>query len=148
VPDKSCGQLFSLEGYGQHHGKEFDLNPLKILWALLGTLSLLLGVLGIVVPGLPTTPFLLLAAWLYLKSSERLHRKLVSNRVLGQYILDFQEKKGMTRRAKIHAIGTMWVMITISCVFFISSLTAILVVVGFGVVGTVVMGFFIKSVEF
>ncbi len=124
------------------------MNPLKILWALLGTLSLLLGVLGIVVPGLPTTPFLLLAAWLYLKSSERLHRKLVSNRVLGQYILDFQEKKGMTRRAKIHAIGTMWVMITISCVFFISSLTAILVVVGFGVVGTVVMGFFIKSVEF
>ena len=124
------------------------MNLLKILWALLGTLSLLLGVLGIIVPGLPTTPFLLLAAWLYLKSSERLHRKLLSNRVLGQYILDFQEKKGMTRRAKIHAIGTMWVMITISCVFFIKSLTAILVVVGFGIVGTVVMGVFIKSVEF
>jgi len=123
------------------------LNLLKILWALLGTLSLLLGVLGIIVPGLPTTPFLLLAAWLYLKSSERLHRKLLSNRVLGQYILDFQEKKGMTRRAKIHAIGTMWVMITISCVFFIKSLTAILVVVGFGIIGTVVMGVFIKSVE-
>ncbi len=123
------------------------MNLLKILWALLGTLSLLLGVLGIIVPGLPTTPFLLLAAWLYLKSSERLHRKLLSNRVLGQYILDFQEKKGMTRRAKIHAIGTMWVMITISCVFFIKSLTAILVVVGFGIIGTVVMGVFIKSVE-
>ncbi|MBW6479367.1 MAG: YbaN family protein, partial [Bacteroidales bacterium] len=60
----------------------------KILFAFLGTLSLILGVIGIFVPGLPTTPFLLLTAGLYMKSSERLYKLLISNKYLGPYILD------------------------------------------------------------
>jgi len=119
----------------------------KILWIVLGTLSLVIGAIGIVVPGLPTTAFLLLTAWLYLKSSDRLYQKLISNKYLGPYILDFQERKGMTKRTKVHAIGTMWVMITISCVFFIKSLTVILFVIGLGIVGTVVMGFIVRTVD-
>jgi uncharacterized membrane protein YbaN (DUF454 family) len=81
------------------------------------------------------------------RSSDRLYQKLISNKYLGPYILDFREKKGMTRRTKIQAIGTMWVMITISCVFFIKSMTVILFVIGLGIVGTVVMGFFIRTVD-
>jgi uncharacterized membrane protein YbaN (DUF454 family) len=123
------------------------MTPLKMLWIFLGTLSLVLGIIGIVVPGLPTTAFLLLAAWFYVRSSERLYQKLISNKYLGPYILDFREKKGMTRRTKIQAIGTMWVMITISCVFLINSLTVILIVVGLGIVGTVVMGIIIRTVD-
>ena len=123
------------------------MKPLRILWIFLGTLSLVLGAIGIVVPGLPTTAFLMLAAWLYLKSSPRLYQKLISSKYLGHYILEFQEKKGMTRRTKVHAIGTMWVMITISCVFFIKSLTIILFVLGLGIVGTVVMGFIVRTVD-
>lgn len=123
------------------------MSPVKILYIFLGTLSLALGIIGIVVPGLPTTAFLLLAAWFYVRSSDRLYQKLISNRYLGPYINDFREKKGMTRRTKIQAIGTMWVMITISCVFFIQTLTVILFVIGLGIVGTVVMGFFIRTVD-
>ena len=123
------------------------MRPVKILWIMLGTISLVLGAIGIVVPGLPTTAFLLLAAWFYLKSSQKLYQKLVSNKYLGPYILDFQRKKGMTRRTKIHAIGTMWVMITISCVFFIKSLSVILIVIGLGIVGTVVMGFIVRTAD-
>jgi uncharacterized membrane protein YbaN (DUF454 family) len=119
----------------------------RILWIILGTISLALGIVGIVVPGLPTTAFLLLTAWFYVRSSDRLYNKLISNRYLGPYILEFQNKKGMTRRTKIQAIGTMWVMITLSCVFFIEPLTIILIVVGLGVVGTVVMGFIVRTVE-
>ena len=123
------------------------MRPVKILWIFLGTLSLVIGAIGVVVPGLPTTAFLLLAAWLYLKSSEKLYQKLISNKYLGPYILDFQQKKGMTRRTKFRAIGTMWVMITVSCVFFIKPLSVILIVIGLGIVGTVVMGFFVRTVD-
>ena len=121
--------------------------PVKVLWIFLGTLSLVLGAIGVVVPGLPTTAFLLLAAWLYLKSSPRLYQKLISNKYLGPYILEFHGKKGMTKRTKVHAIGTMWVMISISCIFFIKSLTVIIFVIGLGIVGTVVMGFIVKTVD-
>lgn len=123
------------------------MNVVKILWIVLGTLSLAIGAIAIVVPGLPTTAFLLLAAWFYLKSSDRLYNKLISNKYFGPYILDFQERKGMTRRTKLHAIGTMWVMISISCIFFIKSMTIILFVIGLGIVGTVVMGFIVRTVD-
>lgn len=123
------------------------MNLVKILLVTGGTLSLVIGAIGIVVPGLPTTAFLLLAAWLYLKSSDRLYRKLLSNKYLGPYIREFQKNKGMTKRNKVHAIGTMWVMITLSCVFFIESLTVILFVIGLGIVGTVVMGFIVRTVD-
>ncbi len=56
---------------------------LKSILILLGTLSLCIGVIGIVVPGLPTTPFLLLTAGLYIKSSDKLYTKLISNRLVG-----------------------------------------------------------------
>lgn len=119
----------------------------KIIYIILGTLSLILGAIGIVVPGLPTTAFLLLTAALYVRSSERLYNKLISNRYLGPYILEFQKNKGMTKRLKLQAIGTMWVMITISCVFFIQSTLVILVVIALGIIGTVVMGFIVRTVS-
>lgn len=119
----------------------------KIIYIILGTLSLILGAIGIVVPGLPTTAFLLLTAALYVRSSERLYNKLISNRYLGPYILEFQKNKGMTKRLKLQAIGTMWVMITISCVFFIQSTLVILVVITLGIIGTVVMGFIVRTVS-
>jgi uncharacterized membrane protein YbaN (DUF454 family) len=117
----------------------------KILLILLGTLSLIIGVIGIFVPGLPTTAFLLLTAALYMRSSERLYRKLLSNRILGPYILEFQSKKGMTKRTKLHAIGTMWFMITISAVFFIDPLNIKLIVISLGIIGTIVMGFIVPT---
>lgn len=131
----------------RYSGKEPGLKPVKYLWIFLGTLSLAIGAIAIVVPGLPTTAFLLLSAWLYLKSSPRLYSKLISNKYLGPYILEFQEKKGMTRRTKIHAIGTMWVMIAVSCIFFIKSLTVIVFVLGLGIIGTVVMGWIVRTVD-
>ena len=117
----------------------------KIILVILGTISLALGIIGIFVPGLPTTAFLLLTAALYMRSSDRLYRKLVSNRYLGPYILEFQKNKGMTRRMKIHAIGTMWFMISISCIFFIHSMTLILIIIGVGIIGTIVMGFLVPT---
>lgn len=72
---------------------------LKSIFILLGTLSLFVGVIGIVVPGLPTTPFLLLTAGLYLKSSDKLYAKLIVNRFVGSYIIKFNQRKGMSIKA-------------------------------------------------
>lgn len=109
----------------------------KPLFIFLGTLSLSLGLIGIVVPGLPTTSFLLLSAYLYARSSQRLYNALLNHKFLGGYIKDFQ--KGMSIRAKIRAISMMWTMIFISAFFFIKILWVQLVVIGVGFVGTFVM---------
>lgn len=119
----------------------------KPLLIVLGTLSLCIGLIGIVVPGLPTTPFLLLTAALYIRSSQQLHDKLLANRVVGRYIRDFYDKKGMTWKGKLGAILTMWVMITLSTVFFIDLLTVKLIVLTLGIIGTVVISFYISTVK-
>jgi uncharacterized membrane protein YbaN (DUF454 family) len=109
----------------------------KALFIFLGTLSLALGIIGIVVPGLPTTSFLLLTTYLYARSSKRLHNALLNHKYLGGYIKDFQ--KGMSVRAKIRAIGLMWTMILISAFVFIEVIYVRLILIGLGLIGTFVM---------
>lgn len=120
---------------------------IKILYIILGTISLAVGVIAIFIPGLPTTPFLLLTAGLYMRSSPRLYRFIITNKYIGPIIQDFQTKRGMTRMTKLRAIGTMWVMIAISAIFLIDSLMVDLIVIAVGVIGTVVMGFVVRTVD-
>ena len=82
------------------------MNLLKPILVSFGTMSLGLGIVGIVVPGLPATPFFLLSAGLYLRSSEKLYKKLLSNKWIGSYIIKYQTNKGLTKRGKIGAIVT------------------------------------------
>ena len=91
-------------------------------WTLLvvGTLALAAGVVGVFVPIWPTTPFLLLAAACYIRSSERLYRWLLDHRHLGRYVRDFVSGEGVPLRAKVIALSLMWVTTTMSSVFFIS----------------------------
>jgi len=81
---------------------------IRVLFNILGTLSLGLGLLGVFLPLLPTTPFLLLAAFCFLRGSPRMHRWLLSHRVLGPYIRDFQEGRGIPLRSKLIALALMW----------------------------------------
>jgi len=119
---------------------------LRALFVALGLLCLSLGAVGIVVPGLPTTPFLLLAAALFLRSSERLYNRLVSSRLLGGYIRRYREQGGMTLRAKIVSLTIMWAMIAVS-LWTLRSTAARAVVAAVGVVGTVVMGWVVRTVR-
>ncbi len=84
---------------------------LRYLYIVAGTLSLILGVVGIFIPLLPTTPFLLLAAALYFKSSHRLYDWLLRNRYLGVYIRNFREYKAIPLRAKIVSTALLWATI-------------------------------------
>lgn len=117
----------------------------KAILISLGTLSLCIGAVGVVVPGLPTTPFLLLTAGLYIRSSEKLYQKLISNRIFGSYIVSFYAQKGMTLRAKFSAISVMWLMILSSVIFFISNVPVKIVVVVVGIIGSIVMGFVVPT---
>lgn len=120
---------------------------LKILFIIFGTISLCLGVIGIFVPGLPTTPFLLLTAGLYIRSSEYLYNKLISNKILGKYLRNYSENKGISLRVKIYSISIMWLMITFSTLFLIDYFWVDILVVLVGFIGTIVMGFVVKTIR-
>lgn len=122
------------------------MDLLKPILILTGTISLCLGIIGIAVPGLPTTPFLLLTAGLYLRSSDRLYQKLISIKWVGSYITRYHASKGLAKRDKISAIIAMWLMITLSCLVFISSIKVRVIVIVVGLTGTVVMGWLIPTV--
>ena len=91
-------------------------NP-AIRYALLaiGWLSVALGVIGIFLPVLPTTPFLLLAAACFMRSSKRFYLWLVNHRQLGPWIVDYLEGQGIPLKGKIYSIGLMWLSIGLSC---------------------------------
>jgi uncharacterized membrane protein YbaN (DUF454 family) len=115
----------------------------KVLLIVAGSVSLFLGILGIFIPGLPTTPFMLLTGILFAKSSPRLYNWLLRNKYLGKYILNYQRRRGMTRRQKIYAMSLMWGMIALSAGLIVHSFTVRLIIIGAGIVGTVVMGFIV-----
>jgi uncharacterized membrane protein YbaN (DUF454 family) len=81
---------------------------LKALLILGGTLCVALGVIGIFLPLMPTTVFLLLAAACYARSSERFYQKLINNRFLGAYIRNSREGRGMRRRDKAVTLTLLW----------------------------------------
>jgi uncharacterized membrane protein YbaN (DUF454 family) len=92
----------------------------RVISALLivaGTISLTLGAIGIFLPILPTTPFLLLSAACYLRSSERMHKWLLGNRWFGEYIRNYQEGRGIPLKTKIVAMAFLWGAIIYSAFF-------------------------------
>jgi uncharacterized membrane protein YbaN (DUF454 family) len=93
---------------------------IRIILIILGSISLVMGIIGIFLPVLPTTPFLLLTAGLYAKSSPVLNKRLSEHKVLGEYIIGF--KQGMRTKAKVKAISLMWIMILISAFVFVSNI--------------------------
>lgn len=84
-----------------------------LLW-LAGSVSLGLGLIGVVLPGLPTTPFVLLAAACYAKASPRLHGWLLHHRFLGPMVRDWEAHRSLTRRSKTVAQVSMVVMVGLS----------------------------------
>lgn len=95
---------------------------LRVLLIIAGTISLGLGIIGIVVPILPTTPFLLLAAACYSKSSNRFYNWLMNNRWFGKYIRNYREGKGIPLKMKIYTTVLLWATILVSSIFFVDIL--------------------------
>ncbi len=110
-------------------------NWVKPLLIAAGSVFVGLGILGIILPVLPTTPFLLQAAACYARSSQRFYCWLLNNRWFGTYIDNYRRKKGMPLKVKLLTVSLMWITLTLSLVFAVQSLTLrlILIVLAHGV---------------
>ncbi|OLS13776.1 MAG: hypothetical protein RBG13Loki_2601 [Promethearchaeota archaeon CR_4] len=105
----------------QRHTRE-TRKSIRILFFITGTLCVVIGTIGIGLPILPTTPFLLLAAVCYLRCSQGFHNWLINNKILGFYIRNYMEGKELPVRAKIVTISLLWVTILLSIFIIIQSL--------------------------
>lgn len=80
---------------------------MRPVWLVCGCLCVLLGAIGIFLPLLPTTPFMLLAAWCFARSSDRLHDWLLAHRTFGPMIQNWRDHRAIPRKAKIYSVGAM-----------------------------------------
>ncbi|UCD00575.1 MAG: YbaN family protein [Promethearchaeota archaeon] len=87
-----------------------------------GFISLILGIIGIPIPIIPTTPFLLLASAAFAKSSEKFNRWLLNNKILGAYIKNYREGKGLPLKIKVITLSLLWIMILVSMFFLMDLL--------------------------
>lgn len=95
---------------------QLQRNPaIRYVLLAVGWLSVVLGVIGIFLPVLPTTPFLLLAAACFMRSSKRFYLWLINHRRLGPWIVDYLEGQGIPLKGKVYAISLMWLSIGLSC---------------------------------
>ena len=118
-----------------HKAKESNNLFIKILWISLGSFFVALAALGVALPGIPTTPFLILAAACYIRSSQKLYDWLISNKTFGPYLKDYREGKGIPKKAKILAISMIILFVGSSVIFGIEDQILKIVVGVLGLTG-------------
>jgi hypothetical protein len=107
---------------------------------VIGTFFVGLGILGIILPVLPTTPFFLLAAALYSRSSDKFYNWLVRNRWFGKYISDYREGKGVPRKVKLSSITFLWCTIIVSVILIdVSWIRILLILIATGVTAHILL---------
>lgn len=121
-------------------------NLRKAILIVTGSFFVGLGVLGVFLPLLPATPFFLLAAACYVRSSQRFYDWLLNNRMIGGYIKDYREHGGMRLKVKIWAISLLWASILYTTVFVVDSILARIVMLTIAV-GTSTYILSIKTVK-
>jgi len=111
------------------------------LFIAAGTIAIGIGVIGIFVPLLPTTPFLILAAFCYGRGSKRLYNMLLSNRIVGNYLRNYLEGKAMSTKAKILTLSMLWIVIGCTAALLTDSplVRIVLFAVGCGVTVHIVL---------
>ena len=91
----------------------YATGPKRLIFLSLAGFCVCLGTLGAILPLLPTTPFLLLASWLLMRSSPQMHQRLLQSRMLGPILRDWQQQRGITRSVRQRAIS---IVVLVACV--------------------------------
>ena len=115
--------------------RKITSNLSRCVLIIIGSFFTGLGILGIFLPLLPTTPFLLLAAVCYIRSSERFYNWLMNNKWLGRYIKNYLEGRGVSLKSKILSISLLWITIGYSVFFVVNifPIRVILILIAIGV---------------
>ena len=90
---------------------EVDLNRSKlsrIFWFACGFISMVIGIIGIPVPGLPTTPLMILAAACFANSSQRFYDWIINNKLFGHHVKNYREGNGIPKKSKPIILTTLW----------------------------------------
>ena len=109
---------------------------MRAWWFAGGWLAVVVGSIGVIVPGLPTTVFFIIAAWCFGKSSPRFERWVLELPTIGPMVRDHRDGLGMPRRAKGFALGSMWTAIAISAVLLRGRWPIVVAIAALGLVGT------------
>jgi len=110
-----CRCILDRKKSGWEHLKK----PVRIVLIAAGTFFTGIGLIGVVVPIMPTIPFLLIAAFIFLRSSDRMYSWLIDNRYFGDQLKNYLEKKGLTFKTKMISIIILWSTILFSSFIFI-----------------------------
>ena len=130
----------------QHPKQSKKQIALRYIFIVCGCIAVILGTIGVVVPGLPTTPFVLLASWCFYKSSPRMQSWLFQS-FLGKYIHDYKEKGGLTMGERLYIIALMATMVSVSIIFFIPNRTVDIIVGVAGLIGCIVVGLVVPQAK-
>lgn len=118
---------------------------IRYLYVLLGTIFVGLAIFGIFLPGLPTTPFLIVASYFYIRSSERLYNWLINNKFLGIYLKDYLAGHGIPKKSKIFALSMMTLFVLLAIVpvspISIPSIWIRIIVLISGIIGFLYLSF-------
>lgn len=94
----------------------------RVFLIIIGNISLIVGSIGVMLPVLPTTPFLLLSLACFAKSNEKLYSFILNHKYLGPYVEDYVNKKGIPKKAKKRAILLIWITIGFSTIIVIDKM--------------------------
>ncbi len=105
----------------------------RVFYFVFGSVFLILGAVGVFLPILPTTPFLLLSAACYYKSSARMHSWMLNNRWFGNYLRNYVQGKGISLKAKLLTISLLWTIIIYSIFIAINNMIVQLVLLSIAI---------------
>jgi len=103
-------------------GSKVSSKTMKRILVVIGFIALAIGVIGIFIPLVPTTPFLLLSAGCFFRGSDRIYRWLMNHQYLGEYIRNFREHQSIPLSTKIISVSLLWVTILFSIIFIVKLL--------------------------
>ena len=113
--------------------KRIGSRPVRWLLVVAGCVSLGLGLLGIPLPVLPTTPFLLVSAWCFGRSSEPLLRWLLTNRLFGVYLRGYVQNRGIPKRVKVYVLVLLWTTLLFSAFWVVKAVWLSVLLIGVAV---------------
>lgn len=119
---------------------------MKLALNLIGGIAVVLAILGVFLPLLPTTPFLLLASACFARGSTRLHTWLINNRLFGEYLRNYEQGRGIPLRGKVVALAMLWASIGYSA-FAVGSAALVALLTGIAVGVTIYLCVFVPTLR-